>query len=137
MGLNTPKTGLNSSFEFQMAGLPWVISATTVSSTATRYQTPKVTKSIIISNLDTASKSIRIGFTENGINGVIEDNYFIVQAGQTLTFDVRVKEFYVRADTFTENLDYSVYCSLTTIDSDMMPVLTGSLNNVTLWDGVG
>jgi archaellum component FlaF (FlaF/FlaG flagellin family) len=138
MALNNPLAGINSTSEFQLSGLPWVVSGTTVSNVVTRYQLPKVTKSITIHNLEPSSnKKIRIGFTENGVNGVAGNYFFVFDSGALVTLDARVKEFYIRADTFSDEHDYSIYCSLTTIASNMMPILTGSTGGETLWNGVG
>ena len=138
MALNNPLAGINSTSEFQLSGLPWVVSGTTVSNVVTRYQLPKVTKSITIHNLESSSnKKIRIGFTENGVNGVAGNYFFIFDSGDLVTLDARVKEFYIRADTFSDEHKYSICCSLTTIGSNMMPILTGSIGGETIWSGVG
>jgi len=138
MGLSNPRSGTNVPAEFTMSGLPWVVSGTTVSNTVTSYQLPKVTKNITFHNLSTTSnKFIRVGFTLNGVNGVGGNYYFSVNSGETVTLDARVKEVHVRGDTFTDTLNYSLYCSLTMIDSTMMPILTGSIGGTTMWEGIG
>lgn len=138
MSLNNPRSGTNVAAEFTMSGLPWVVSGTTVSNTVTSYQLPKVTKNITFHNLSTTSnKFIRVGFTLNGVNGVGGNYYFSVNSGETVTLDARVKEVHVRGDTFTDTLNYSLYCSLTMIDSTMMPILTGSIGGTTMWEGIG
>lgn len=138
MPLNNPKSGINTPAEFTMSGLPWVVSGTTVSNSVTSYQLPKITKNITFQNLSTTSnKFIRLGFTLNGVNAVGGNYYFVVNAGDSITLDARVKEVYVRADTFTDTLNYSLYCSLTMIDSTMMPILTGSIDGTALWEGIG
>lgn len=136
MSLNNPKSGLNSSGEFQMSGLPWVLSAT-ISSTVVRYEFPKVTKDItIINNNTTASERLRVGFTENGVSGVGANYYILVNGGSSVTINARVKELYLlRAGA--ADITTSVCANLTMIDSSMMPVLTGSLNGTAFWSGVG
>ena len=138
MGLNNPKSGLNTPAEFTMSGLPWVLSGT-VSSTAIRYIFPKVTKDIlIINNNTTATQRLRVGFTENGISGRAgtEANYIIVNGGSNITLGVRVKELYLLRDGATD-ISTSVCANLTMIDSTMMPILTGSIGGTTYWEGVG
>lgn len=138
MSLNNPKSGFYNTADFQSAALPWVISGTTIANSVTQYTLPKVTKNILVHNLASSSnKWIRIGFTRNGVNGVEGNYYFIVNSGDIVTLDARVKEIFVRADTFSDTLDYSIYCGLTTIDSNMMPVLTGSVGGAASWDGIG
>lgn len=136
MGLNNPKSGLNTTAEFTMSGLPWVLSGT-VSSTTVRYIFPKVTKDIlVINNNTTATHRLRVGFTENGVNGVAAANYIIVNGGSNITLGVRVKELYLLRDGDTD-ISTSVCANLTMIDSTMMPILTGSIGGTTYWEGVG
>jgi hypothetical protein len=114
--------------------LPWTVTAATSGVIVTKYSLPKVTKSITFVNTDTtATNRIRIGFTENGINGT---NYVLVNGGQTITLDARVKEIFIRANA-SGAYTYSVYCALTTIDGRFMPILTGSVDGSNYWDGVG
>jgi len=136
MSLNNPKSGTSATSEFQMSGIPWVISDT-ISSTVVRYQFPKVSKDItVVNNNTTASERLRIGFTENGVNGVGENYYVLLNGGSSLTLDSRVKEIYLlRAGA--ADITVSVCANLTMIDSGMMPILTGSLDGTALWDGVG
>lgn len=138
MSLNNPKSGFYNTADFQSSALPWVISGTTVANVVTQYKLPKVTKNITMHNLSTSNnKWIRIGFTKNGVNGVEGNYYFIVNSGDVVALDARVKEIFIRADTFSDTLDYSIYCGLTTIESSMMPVLTGSVDGAARWDGIG
>ena len=134
MSLNNPSSGFFSTPEFQAAGLPWTATAATSGITVVRYSLPKVTKSITFVNAETtAGNRIRIGFTENGVNGT---NYVLVNGGQTITLDARVKEIFVRANA-SGTYTYSMYCALTTIDGKFMPILTGSVDGSAYWDGVG
>jgi hypothetical protein len=134
MSLNNPSSGFFSTPEFQASGLPWVVTAATSTTVVAKYSLPKVSKSITITNTDaTLGNRIRIGFTENGVNGT---NYVLVNGGQTVTLDARVKQFFIRANT-SGAFTYSVYCALTTIDEKFMPLLTGSIDGTSYWDGVG
>jgi len=134
MSLNNPSSGLFSTPEFQASGLPWTVTAATSGTTVVKYSIPKVTKNITVVNSDaTAGNRIRIGFTENGVNG---SNYVLVNGGQTVTLDARVKEIFVRANS-SGAYTYSIYCACTTIDGKFMPILTGSVDGTSYWDGVG
>jgi len=134
MSLNNPNSGFFSTPEFQASGLPWTVTAATSGVIIAKYSLPKVTKSITFVNTDTtATNRIRVGFTENGINGT---NYVLVNGGQTITLDARVKEIFIRANA-SGAYTYSVYCALTTIDGRFMPILTGSVDGSNYWDGVG
>jgi len=133
--MKDPRVGFNSVTEFMGSGLPWVISST-ATATVTKHSFDKVTKHLKISNLDAAGVYLRVGFTENGINGVGANYYYKVNGGQALELDARIKEIFIKSDDMTD-ADYSLYCELTNIDADMMPILTGSLNGSTFWNGIG
>ena len=135
MGLKDPRIGYNSVTEFVGSGLPWVISGT-AGSTATKYAFDKITKHIIIKNHETGTKSLRVGFTLNGINGVGSNYYFVVDSGDTFEFDARVKEVYLKRDG-SDDISFSMYAELVGIDAMMMPQLTGSVGGSTFWEGVG
>jgi hypothetical protein len=136
MALNPPSSGLFSVNEFQTSPLPWAITGSTSNTTVVNYQFPCLTKSITFKNHDN-SKAIRIGFTENGVNGVGGNYYFVVDGGDLVTLDVRVKDLFVRADT-SNTISYSVYAGLTTIHSSQMPTISGSLPDGSAgWIGVG
>jgi len=133
--MKDPRVGFNSVTEFMGSGLPWVISST-ATTTVTKHSLDKVTKHLKISNLDADGVYLRVGFTENGINGVGANYYYKVNGGQTLELDARIKEIFIKRDGATDAA-YSLYCELTNIDSDMMPVLTGSIGGSTFWNGIG
>lgn len=136
MGLsNNIGGGYNSASEFMISGLPWVISGT-AGSTATKYEFDKITKHIIIKNHESGAKSLRVGFTLNGINGVGSNYYFVVDGGDTFEFDARVKEIYLKRDG-SDNISFSMFVELVGINSIMMPQLTGSVGGSTFWNGVG
>ena len=135
MSLNDPKPGFNYSTEFQIPGLPWVLSGS-AGSTATCHAFDKVAKKITIKNHEAAGTILRVGFTQNGVDGVGGKYYFGVDGGDTFSFETRVKEVYLKRDGATD-VKYSIFAELTTIGSNMMPVLTGSFNGTTYWNGVG
>ena len=134
MGTNNPSAGYNSTNEFMVSGLPWVISAT-AEATVTRYQFDKISKHIIVKNHH-ASAALRVGFTENGVGGVGGNYYFIVSAGQTFEFDSRINQVFIKRDASTD-VPFSMFVALVGIDATMMPLLTGSVAGVTFWNGVG
>ena len=136
MALNNTRSGFANVSEFQASSLPWVVTGSTTNTTVTKYTFPFVTKSIIVHNVESSSKKLRIGFTENGVNGVGGNYYFVIDSGDLVTLDVRVTELYVRADT-SNTISYSVLAGLTTIDKNMMPLLTGSYDGQPIWAGVG
>ena len=137
MGLGNPSSGYYSSTEFVPSGLPWAITSATTTTSVVKYTFPKVTKSITIHNLESsASKLLRIAFTENGVNGVGANYYFNIDSGDIITLDARVTEVFLRSDS-SNTINFSIYAALTTIDNNFMPVLTGSVGGTAYWEGVG
>jgi hypothetical protein len=136
MGLKDPKVGFNSVTEFMGSGLPWVTSSMANGGTTYNIKFPKITKRLSVWNHEAASgKHIRVGFTKNGVE--TGGRFFLVDSGQTFEFDARVKEVFIRSDDAADNPLYSLYAELVGIDSDMMPILTGSINGTVFWEGVG
>lgn len=135
MGLKDPRVGYNSVTEFMGSGLPWVISGS-AGATVVNHKFDKITKRIIIKNHEPVGTVLRVGFTENGINGVSGQYYFGVDGGDVFEFDTRIKEIFLKKDG-VNNVDYSLFAELTMIDSDQMPILTGSQSGTTFWNGVG
>jgi len=135
MGLRDPKIGFNSVTEFVGSGLPWVTSSIATGTSVNRYNFSKITKRVSVWNHATGSgEHLRVGFTENGTNA---GNHLKIDASQTFEFDARLKEIFIRVDDPADTISFSVYAELIGIDADQMPQLTGSVNGVTFWEGVG
>ncbi len=138
MGMKDPRIGFNSVTEFMGSGLPWVTSSVMLGTNVYNYKFQKITKRLSVWNHATGSgQHVRVGFTTNGVN---KQNYFLVDSGQTFEFDTRVKEIFLRSDEDNGPADsplISVFAELIGIDSMMMPILTGSIDGETFWEGVG
>lgn len=131
--LDNPKTGLFNVNAYQCPGLPWVTSSiASVSGSPTRFDFPKVTQFIVISNRDSAANSLSFGFTRNGISG--SSNKFVLNAGQSMTLNVMVKEIYIQGEVGAPS--YSLFAGLTVIDASQLPLLSGSSGS-NQWNGVG
>lgn len=137
MPLDNPGAGIGAAGEFQSSALPWVTSsvAPNISTGAVqRLDFPRVTRFITVANHDAAGKELRIGFTRNGIK--IGGNYFLLDGGQLVTFELRVKHLFLAGDSSAPT--FSVCAGLTTVDSRNMPQLSGTLDDGTPgWAGVG
>lgn len=134
MGLNTAIPGFNSVTEFMGSGLPWTTSSVILPNTTYRFSFQKITKRIHVWSHYTGSNDhIRVGFTKNGVE---LENYFKIDGGEHFEFDCRIKELYVRSDT-SQTHPISIYAELIGIDSKAMPILTGSVDGATFWEGVG
>lgn len=137
MSLNNPKGGLGYAAEFQSSALPWTSSSQVpvASSGVTRYDFPKVSRFISVSNHGTAGQEIRVGFTRNGV--MTSGNYFLLDGGDIYTAEVRVTSMYIAGDS-VNNVRISVLAGLTNIDASMMPQLSGTLDSGDAgWSGVG
>ena len=133
--MDNTRIGYNSVTEFMGSGLPWVITAT-AGATVTKHSFDKITKHIKISNLAAPGVYLRVGFTNNGVSGVGANYYYKVNGGTTLELDARVKNIFLLRDASTDAL-YSIYAELVGIDASMMPILTGSIDGTTFWNGIG
>ena len=121
MTFQYPRSGLNNTAEYMAAGLPWVSCSTTVTNSVPwRVDFPYVTRDV---SVHCATGSVRVGFTENGVNGT---NYFLLDPSDGIcTFTVRIKTLFVRSDPALAST-VSVYAGLTSIEPHHYPVLTGS-----------
>jgi len=123
--------------EFQTSGFPWVIYATTSGTSVNTHSFSRVSKNVTVKNNDASGKNLRIGFTLNGVNGNGGKYYFFLEGGQSMTFDAKITDIFVRADT-SNTINYSVYASLTTVLPTAMPFLSGTLQDGSAgWGGVG
>jgi hypothetical protein len=162
MAINHPKAGPNSVPAYQMSGIPFVTSsvvtevprADNADPTPIQVVFPFVTKNIKIRNI--GENDLRVGFSALGVKtpgqgvkgGDLRRNYFVIPAsgsanlagsaglGETIqTFDVRCKSIFFTAENGTTG--FSLFAGLTTIDKDQFPILTGSVNGTTGFEGVG
>mgnify|MGYP001458612972 CR=1 FL=1 len=127
-----PSPGWNWTAEYQTSGIPFVTSSFGVDTNPRRIDFDFVTRDITIDNAGT--DSLRVGFSHNGVNGTGGDNYFLVRANTTVTFEVRVKNVFLRANSSTTNCSLLAGC--TTIPAKQMPHLSGSMSGSINWRGV-
>lgn len=118
MAFQYPQSGPNNVAEYMASGLPWT-TASSFNASAYRLDFPYVTNFVAVS---TTTGSLRIGFTQNGVNGT---NYFLVApANGFFSIPVRCNTIFVRADTTA--CSASIVVGLTTIPQRNFPTLTGS-----------
>jgi hypothetical protein len=126
MTLDNPRSGLGYAAEFQSSALPWVTSSTAPAvGSPIRLDFPKITRAITISNRDTSSNTLSFGFTRAGV--VSTGKKYVLNAGQSITVEMRVKELWLQGETGTPN--YSVIAGLTNISAREMPLLSGTLSD--------
>jgi hypothetical protein len=131
MPLNNPIPGASHPAEFQMSALPWATSSV-LTTAATRFSFPFVSRFVTINNLGGGSQLIRAGFTQNGVNAnpPTSASYLLLSGGQgPQTFELRVTELWVRSDTASA-VSASFVAGLTTIQPSFLPVVSGSVLNV-------
>lgn len=134
------KTGVGPDYvpAYQVSGVPFVTSSQhAITTTPVSIDFPRVTRFISVTN--TGVNVLRLGFSENGVNGLgqvsgsnqtVEHepraNYFILPvSGATGRLELRCKSLFIRADTGAAG-SFSVMAGLTGIDKNQFPVLTGS-----------
>lgn len=135
MSLNNPQGGLGYAAEFQSSALPFVTSSTApAAGSPIRFNFPKISRFITITNRDTTTNTLSFGFTRAGI--VSTNNKYILNAGQSITLELRIKELYLQGEVGTP--PYSLCVGLTNIDARNMPILSGTLPDGSAgWQGVG
>jgi len=122
MSSNFPGSGLGHAPAYQVASIPFLTSSLVVpdnTSTPMELSFPFVTRSIVVTNTTSQSqpsRPIRFGFSENGILGVENNNYIVLDNGETFESDFRVSRVYLFSDT-TFAGSASVVAGLTTIDT--------------------
>lgn len=149
MSLNWPQNGPNNVPSYLISGLPFVTSSAVdelngALGNVIKVEFPYVTTTFSVTTFSSANGTIRLGFTQNGINGVETHSYITIPvvANRPVTtppFNIRCKEIYLKAESST-NAGASVYASLTGINRDLLPILTGSVTDSSLqleWEGVG
>ena len=116
--------GLGNVNSYKISGIPYATGSITVEAstggTPTRVEFPNVTKFVTVQNED-AGGTIRVGFSEAGVTGSINNYYGTVGAQKSITFDVRVKEIYLLADGGSAIDNVSVVAGLTGISNIELP----------------
>lgn len=136
MTLDNPKGGIGYAAEFQSSALPFVTSSTApTSGSPVRFDFPKVSRFITVANRDMAvSGTMSFGFTRAGV--VSTGNKYVLNGGQSITLELRVRELWLQGESSTP--PYSLCVGLTNIDRNNMPLLSGTLPDGSLgWIGCG
>lgn len=114
-------TGLRNVGSYQVSARPYLTSSLNVPASGT---TPKevsfdsVTKFIIITNTLAGSATnvpLRFGFSANGVKGVENNNYAILNNGETFEADFKVTSVYLMSDNASE-CSASIVAGLTGIN---------------------
>jgi len=134
MSSHWPKTnGPNFVPAYQVSGIPYVTSSA-CGLNPERVDFPAATRFFVIQNHgklagNTGHANLRVGFTENGVNGSVSKNYFMLAAsGSTSRLEIRCKTLFLRADDVAvgTKIKFDVLAGLSAVDAGEFPVLTGS-----------
>ena len=153
MSSNWPKTGFKHSPAYMVSGIPYVTSSknnkVSTPSTPIHVQFPFVTKWICIRSTDNASnlRPLRVGFTENackpGLSGssfTIPDQNTPHNPGYGLTdpvLEIACTDIFISSDFPGRPTEMSLIAGLTNIPRSEYPNLTGSIDGVPNFEGVG
>lgn len=119
-GYQQPSSGPNNTAEYMASGLPFV-SSTISSVTPLKIDFPYVTSELYLKVSGSTGESIRVGFTQAGIQG---NNYFVVDSGASFPFRIRCKTLFIRSNNGTPS--YSLMAAMTMVPNRSFPTLTGS-----------
>lgn len=122
MPLNWPSNSEYYTPSYQMSALPYVTSSLISLGQVHRYEFPFVTRFIDVTNLDSSTGQITLGFTSNGLN---TGNYVTLSSLVTVNQEVRTTVLLISCSAGT-NVPYQLFCGLTTIPASNFLTLTGS-----------
>jgi hypothetical protein len=117
------RSGLGNVGSYQASAIPYLTSSLTIPvSSSTPYEVafPSVTRFIIITNnLDGTSPNIplRFGFSSNGVKGIGNTNYGILNNGESFEAEFRVTKLYLLSDDGSVKCNASIIAGLTTIST--------------------
>ena len=129
--------GLGHVGSYQASARPYLLSNITApvlaSGTPEEIQFPNVTRFVIITNTlpgSSANVPLRVGFSAAGVRGDVEDNYLILNNGESFEADFKVTSVFLLSDT-ASTCTVSVVAGLTGIPRAHLP------NNWSGMEGVG
>lgn len=119
----------NHADEYMGSCLPYVTSSIVESSANDVHKItfPYVTRWVIVHNSEAGgtSKTIKFGFTDNGVRGTETSNYFTLHSGEiSPRLEVKCTEIFIGAGH--DDTEYSVIAGYTNIPKNRFLNLTGS-----------
>ena len=123
MGINWPSSDEHFVPAYQISALPYLTSSMVSDGEVQRHGFPFVSMFIDVANKGSVSTDkIAIAFTRNGFR---TGNCISLDQGDTVHHNVRCSSIYVSCSAGT-NVDYQLFCGLTTIPVRNFLTLTGS-----------
>ena len=132
-----PSPGLGHAPSYQVSGIPFATGSFTVSNTVKRITFPYVTSWISITH--NSDNDLRVGFSENGING---NNFFIIPGSSTTStimppVHVKCSDIYLLRDNAADITKVTVFAGLTSIPTGELAGVGPSGINWSGSSGVG
>lgn len=112
--------GLGHVGSYQVSSRPYLTSSLTIpasGSTPKNISFESVTRFVVITNtLDGSATNVplRVGISENGVKGLVDNNYFVLNNGESFEAEFKVTNLYLMSDTLNE-CSASVIAGLTGI----------------------
>lgn len=134
--MSTPeyRVGLNHVGAYQVSGVPFISGSDMPGdqTTSLRFEFPSVTKSITFKSnyghnmrIHFAPYTASFGYTNDAQT---DNNYFLLLAGGTETFNVKCKEVFISSENNnagSDNEDIQIFAELTSIPTERMFSLDG------------
>lgn len=119
MTYNHPTAGPNHVGEYQISGIPFVVSGSVTAGTPVQHSFPYVTRDIYFRNRGT--NTLIIAFSKSGSLGTAR---FTLNPSESLTLNVRCKEIFFNASS--GSTFYEAVAGTTRVPYSAFPVLTAS-----------
>lgn len=116
--------GLGNVGSYQVSAKPYLTSSLVVpvsSSAPLELSFNTVTKFVVITNTLAGSSTnvpLRFGFSANGVKGVVDNNYGVLNNGETFEADYKVIKIFLLSDSGSQQCSASVMVGLTGIAAD-------------------
>jgi hypothetical protein len=105
---NQHKVGLGNVGSYQVSGRPFLTSSLAVpasGSTTLKVSFESVSRFVVITNTLPGSETnvpLRFGFSDAGVKGSIDNNYLILNNGESFEAEFKVIDVYLMSDTLNE-----------------------------------
>lgn len=124
---NYMKPGLGHVGAYQASSIPFLSSSIDIPAFGeepVHIEFRRVSKFVIITNTvpgNTKNVPLRFGFSVDGVNGAVENNYGVLNNGESFEADYRVTGVYLISDSADSGCQASVLAGLTPIEASRLP----------------
>ena len=105
MGINWPRPGIGDVSSYLASAVPYLTSSIGVPGSGSEpieIKFPAVTRFIVVTNTLAGSAPnvpLRFGFSSNGVKGVENNNYLVLNNSETCEAEYRVTSIFLRSDS--------------------------------------